>query len=75
MSKPVYRFPHDAYPLVIEALHPDTRAVVWTKTVAAPEDVAAIYIPPLARMLGHPVTIRMTWANGDVREGAPEKPV
>jgi hypothetical protein len=27
-----------------------------------------IYIPPLARRLGHPITIRMTWANGEVKE-------
>jgi len=75
-SQPVYRFPLDAYPIVIEALHPKTRVVVWSLTIPAPVGDEAVYIPPLARRFGHPVAIRMTWANGEVQEGEyhPEKP-
>ena len=74
---PVYRFDQADFPLVIEGLHPDTRAVVWSLTIEAPVNAdVPIYIPPLARRLGHPITIRMTWANGEVKEmEPPEKPV
>jgi len=72
---PVHRFDRDDFPLVIEGLHPDTRVVVWSLTIEAPVNAdMPIYIPPLAHRFGHPITIRMTWANGRVIEGSPEKP-
>jgi len=68
---PCHLFPREQYPIVIEALHPDTRAVVWSKKVEAPDGLELVYIPPLARMLGHPVTIRMTFGDGSIKETPP----
>lgn len=59
-----YNFPREAFPITIEALHPDTKQVVWSTVVEMPEDAQPICIPPLKRQLGHPVEIRVTFADG-----------
>jgi hypothetical protein len=58
--------PASAYPIRIEALHPETEAVVWSRVVERPgsNGTAALYIPPLRKQLGHPVVIRVTLASG-----------
>lgn len=61
-------FPPDEFPVVIEALHAVTRAVVWRAVLERPAGLAALHIPPLARQLGHPVTMRITVATGQVVE-------
>jgi len=62
-----HRFAPESYPLLIEALHPDTRQVVWSLKVEQPANGdTRIYIPPLARRFGHPVKIRITFADGEV---------
>ena len=61
-----------SFPVVIEALHPVTRKVVWTTTLDKPNDGAfvRVYVPPLAKRLGHPVAVRVRFADGreDTRE-------
>jgi hypothetical protein len=68
-----YRFTPDKFPIRIEMLHWKTRAVVWTKVIVEPDHDGdmKIEIPALARVLGHPVAIRMTFGDGDVIEKEP----
>jgi hypothetical protein len=65
-AAPRYDLPRALYPFTLEALHPDTGAVVWSTTVHAPRGVAAIYIPPLKDQLGHEVMMRATFGDGTV---------
>jgi hypothetical protein len=72
-AKPVtvagpYRFPREKFPIVMEFLHPVTRAVVHRIEVEAPEDLVSVYIPPLAKQLGHRVALRIIFADGEVLE-------
>jgi hypothetical protein len=65
----VYRFKPEAFPVLIQALHPITRKVVWFRRVEKPttaSDLKKVTIPPLSKLLGHPVTIQITWADGSV---------
>jgi hypothetical protein len=72
METPVYRFRPEMFPILVEALHPETGAVVWSLTVEEPVNGAqAIRIPPLAWMFGHPVEMRITFADGAVVAGGP----
>jgi hypothetical protein len=64
--KPRYNFRPEDFPITFEALHPKTGAVVWSKTVDAPE--TELYIPPLAKQLGHRVVIRITFGERTVTE-------
>jgi hypothetical protein len=66
-----YDLPLRMYPFRIEALHPDTRMVLWTRTVQAPMGGKrdTIHIPALRERFGHPVQIRMVFADGTVEEG------
>lgn len=68
---PRFDLPPSAFPFTLEGLHPDTRAVVWSRTVERPEDVAVVYIPPLALIHGHRVEIRVRYADGSVDEERP----
>lgn len=63
--------PLSAYPIKIEALHPKTKAVVWSHTVEAPDNLVAVYIPPLRKQLGHPVDFKVTYADGTVERSGP----
>lgn len=67
-----YDFSPKKFPITIAALHPVTRAVVWSETIEKPEGLALLYIPPLKKQLGHPVLIRTTYGDGSVDEVAPE---
>lgn len=63
----LYLLPEDHYPFLIEAIHPETGEVVWELKVERPsiaEQVSGLYIPPLVRRFGHPVNIRIKYANG-----------
>jgi hypothetical protein len=64
MKKPAFVFPREAYPILIEALHPDIKSVVWSKAIEAPDsdETVALHIPPMRKQLGHPVNIRVTFA-------------
>jgi hypothetical protein len=66
-----FDFPPDHYPITIEALHPDTSDVVWSMTLEKPEDTALVRIPPLRKILGHPVMIRIRYATGRIQESEP----
>ena len=68
-----YDLPPEKYPIRIEALHWITKAVVWSKTVELPNPGAKVRteIPPLRKMFGHPVAMRMTFGDGEVRESPP----
>jgi hypothetical protein len=67
---PRFDLPPGAFPVTIEALHPETRAVVWSARVERPEETFLLYIPPLKLIHGHPVVIRMRFADGSVSEQA-----
>lgn len=61
--------PREKFPFVIEAYHPTTKAIVWTATVQAPTDkTTSIYIPPLKERFGHPVGIRISFADGTIED-------
>ncbi len=66
--------PRGKYPFRVEYLHPETREVVDAVTVEAPEPGTwgALRIPPLAKMLGHPVAVRITFGDGEVQEVPPK---
>jgi hypothetical protein len=61
--------PREKYPFVLECLHWQTHVVVWSVTVEAPPvgERVILRIPPLAKQLGHPVTVRITFADGSVQ--------
>ncbi len=67
--------PRKKYPFKVEYLHPHTQEVVDSTTVEAPAPGTrnALYIPPLAKILGHPVDVRITFADGQVVEMPPPK--
>lgn len=65
-----FDFAPDKFPITIEALHPETRVVVWAKTIEKPADLAMIVVPPLRKQLGHPVVIRVRYGDGTVSENA-----
>jgi hypothetical protein len=69
--------PERLFPIEVEALHPDTREVVWHAFVERPPDGQRILleIPPLRKQLGHPVTMRIRFGDGTVstREPDPER--
>ena len=62
----VYDLPPDWFPVTVEFYHWRTREVVHSVRVEAPEagNRNAVRIPPLAFQLGHPVGVRVTYANG-----------
>lgn len=64
----IHNFAPEDFPIVLEAIHPETRHVVWSKTIEKPDDITAIYIPPLRRQLGHPVVMRARYGNGSMTE-------
>lgn len=63
-------FPPEKFPILIEALHAETRQVVWQATVQKPQpgEIALLHIPPLRAKLGHWVYIRVTFGDGEVVE-------
>lgn len=62
-------FHPEDFPITFEALHPKTRVVVWSQTVERPADATELYIPPLAKQLGHRVIMRITFGDGRVEQG------
>lgn len=70
MTLPTARhdLPASMYPFTIEALNAETAEVVWKHVVTGP---GSVYVPPLARDFGHPIAIRVTWADGNVMVQAP----
>ena len=63
-------FPRECFPIRLEAFDLDTQNVVWSADVERP---GAVEIPPLARELGHPVSIRARMADGDCFEVPPPR--
>ncbi len=57
--------PDSAYPVTIEAYHPKKKNVVWSIYVIAPSQVS---VPPLTRMLNHPIGMRFRYKDGSVDE-------
>lgn len=69
-----FQLPDGAYPITIEALHPKTRSVVWSKKVEAThagKNPDPVYMPLLRKRLGHPIAMRIRFADGSVKESAP----
>ena len=63
-----YLYPRDLYPLRVEALHPATGEVLWETKVEEPEGLEYLWIPPLAKIFGHPVRIRIVWGDGTITD-------
>jgi hypothetical protein len=65
MDLPVrhHDLPAGVFPFTVEAYHPETEKVVWSHRVEGP---GQIYIPNLKRQFGHPVAIRLIYADGTV---------
>lgn len=53
--------PADMYPFTLTATGVDSGKVHWQETVEGP---GVLYVPPLAKMHGEAVTIRMECADG-----------
>lgn len=75
VSGPVM-LPATAYPFRLQALHPETGEVIWQSMVERPPGgvLKCLSIPPLANQLGHPVVMRILWADGTISVSAPEAP-
>lgn len=65
MKLPVafHDLPASEYPFTIEAINSVTGDIVWTRKVTGPESV---YVPPLTRMVGAPVDIRLRSSDGSI---------
>jgi len=63
-------FPRECFPIRLEAFDLDTKNVVWSARVEQP---GAVEMPPLARQLGHPISIRASFADGDTVEVPPPR--
>ncbi len=64
----IHRLPRCWFPLLIEALNPTTRAVLWSAQVKRPDDYTHLSIPPLSLTFGHRVVVRVQFGNGYVLE-------
>lgn len=62
----VIDFPPEKFPITIETFHPITGEVVWTVTIEQPPKGkrVVIEVPPLKNLLGHPVSVRVKFADG-----------
>lgn len=67
----ITKLPARKFPILFEFLHPVTQAIVWSRTVKQPSDFAILRIPPLRHELGHPVSLRITFGDGEVQEELP----
>lgn len=65
--------PASYYPFTIQAYHPETQRIVWERYVEMPPpgQKMVLHIPPLRKLYGHPVGIRVLFANGEVKECGP----
>lgn len=71
MSGPTrFHYNSERFPIRFEALHPKTRAVVWSQVLERPDDLAMLAIPPLKKQLGHSVIIRVRFADGTMEESS-----
>ena len=61
----LHRLPARLFPLKIEAFRCGDRALIWAERVREPKTVT---VPPLARMHGCLVEVRITYADGSVSE-------
>lgn len=68
MQSPFHDLPQEKFPFVVEAMD-ERRRIVWRTTVHEP---GAMHVPPLARTYG-PVSIRITYATGEVVEESPRR--
>ncbi len=73
MIKSTSVLPSGLFPLLIEALHVETRAVVWSVKIIEPEAFVMVKIPALKAELGHFVAIRVTFGDGTVSCQEPRK--
>lgn len=68
--------PESRFPFLLEALHPETREVVWSSKIEKPPagKQMLVSIPALRKQLGHPVAIRVTYPDGTTDEQEPILP-
>ena len=67
MTSQLYLLPREKFPLVIEFLHHETEEVVYRFEVREPDAFQTVPIPALRAELGHPVAVRITFADGEVQ--------
>jgi hypothetical protein len=74
MSK-LLLLPPDFFPIEIEAFREDTKEVVWTTLVERPkeDEASQIHVPPLKKIHGVPIGIRISYANGIKHEVTSEE--
>ncbi len=68
-----YLLPREKFPFTLEYLNARTREVVSRQTIEAPEFLQSMRVEPWARIIGAPVAIRVTFADGEVRVQEPEE--
>jgi hypothetical protein len=68
----IFELPPSSFPMVIEAFHPETKVVVWTKMISTP---GLVEIPPLHAQFGHIVSIRVKYADGSFDEATLDEEV
>jgi hypothetical protein len=68
--------PPSAFPIILEAYHPETGKIVWSTTIERPNPgaIASIRVPALVLTLGHPVSVRARFADGTIKEQPWEEP-
>lgn len=64
-----HMLPPELYPFTMRAFGERTGRELWSRVVEAPDGLYAARVPPLARMHGEPVRIRIEFADGSVEDG------
>lgn len=61
-----HELPADRFPFTMQAFSTRDGSMVWERLIKAP---GPVWVPPLAKQIGCPVTIRITWPDGTVTDG------
>jgi len=66
METPKFLLKREYFPIKIIAYKVYNKEVVWTKTIEAPKDgqMQALAVPPLKRLHGCPIGIKMVFGDG-----------
>jgi len=59
-------FPREAFPITFRAYGVRSGTLHWEHTLEAPEGLAAVHIPALARQVGEEVRVEVELATGQV---------
>lgn len=61
-----FNFPPKYFPIKVEAFRTSNKELVWSKTIERPrgDELQAVAIPPLRKIYGEIVDIKVTFADG-----------